>query len=67
LLSVAGDSIRTCFRTVCERIAAAFDALRAAVSRVCQLTFDALTTPERLGYLEKLEQEPADCRSRATR
>ena len=54
---MAGDSIRTCFWTVCEGFAAAFDALRAAVSRVCQLTFDALTTPERLGYLEKLEQE----------
>ena len=40
-----------------EEVADAFDALRAAVSRVCELTFDALTTPERLGYLEKLEQE----------
>jgi Domain of unknown function (DUF222) len=40
-----------------EQIAEAFDALRTAVSRVCDLTFDALTTPERLEYLERLEQE----------
>jgi hypothetical protein len=40
-----------------EEIAEAFGALRAARSRVNALTFDALTTPERLAYLEQLEQD----------
>jgi hypothetical protein len=40
-----------------EEIAEAFETLRDGVSRVCGLTFDALTTPERLGYLEALEQQ----------
>jgi hypothetical protein len=44
-----------------EEIVEAFDALRAARSRVNGLTFDPLTTPERLTYLEQLEQDA--CRS----
>ncbi|MFZ0225458.1 MAG: HNH endonuclease signature motif containing protein [Mycobacterium sp.] len=40
-----------------EEVEAAFDMLHAAVSRACGLSFDALTTPERLTYLERLEQE----------
>ena len=42
-----------------EEIAAAVDALRAATSRVCALTFDALTTPERLAHLERCFRSPA--------
>ena len=38
-----------------EEIGEAFDTLRAAMSRVCNLTFDALATPERLTYLAHLE------------
>jgi hypothetical protein len=38
-------------------IVEAFDTLHTAVSRVCALSFDVLTTPERLGLLEKLEAE----------
>ncbi|MBW0019024.1 MAG: HNH endonuclease [Mycobacterium sp.] len=40
-----------------EEIAEAFDALRAAMSRVCGLSFEVLTTPERLAYLANLEQQ----------
>jgi Domain of unknown function (DUF222) len=40
-----------------EDIAEVFDALHTVVSRVCELSFDVLTTPERLGLLERLEQE----------
>jgi hypothetical protein len=40
-----------------EEILEVFDALSAAVSRLLGLSFDALTTPERLGMLERLEQE----------
>ena len=40
-----------------EDIVEVFDALNAVVSRVCELSFDVLTTPERLGLLERLEQE----------
>jgi hypothetical protein len=40
-----------------EEIGEAFDALRAAVSRVCELSFEALTTPERLNLLERLEHD----------
>jgi Domain of unknown function (DUF222) len=39
-----------------EDIAAAFDALDADLDRVCELSFDALTTPERLRILERLER-----------
>jgi hypothetical protein len=38
-------------------IAAAFDALHTARARVNGLSFDALTTPERLAYLEQLERD----------
>jgi hypothetical protein len=38
-----------------EEIGEAFDTLRAAMSRVRNLTFDALATPERLTYLAHLE------------
>jgi hypothetical protein len=40
-----------------DEIVEAFGALRDAVSRVCELSFDALTTPERLNFLERLEIE----------
>ena len=40
-----------------EEITEVFDALHAVVSRACELSFDILTTPERLGLLERLEQE----------
>ena len=39
-----------------EEIVEVFDALRAAHKRARDLTFDALTTPERLAVLESLEQ-----------
>ena len=39
-----------------EAIVEVFDALDAAVSRACELSFDALTTPERLRLLERLER-----------
>jgi hypothetical protein len=39
-----------------EEIVAVLDALDAAVDRACELSFDALTTPERLRILERLEQ-----------
>ena len=39
-----------------EEIAAVFDALEADLDRVCELSFDALTTPERLRILERLER-----------
>ncbi|WP_120312478.1 DUF222 domain-containing protein, partial [Mycobacterium mantenii] len=38
-----------------EEIDAVFDALDADMDRVCALSFDALTTPERLRKLERLE------------
>ncbi|OBF80430.1 hypothetical protein A5791_08520 [Mycobacterium sp. 852002-51163_SCH5372311] len=40
-----------------EEIAEAFDALHAARARVNALSFDALSTPERLTYLEHLEHD----------
>jgi len=40
-----------------EEIVAAFDALNTAVSEVVGLSFDVLTTPERLNLLERLEGE----------
>jgi hypothetical protein len=40
-----------------EEIVSAFDALNAAVSEVVGLSFDVLTTPERLNLLERLEGE----------
>ncbi|OBA64135.1 hypothetical protein A5647_03530 [Mycobacterium sp. 1100029.7] len=40
-----------------EEILQDFDTLRAVVSRVLGHSYDALTTPERLGLLERLEQE----------
>ncbi|WP_428339682.1 HNH endonuclease signature motif containing protein [Mycobacterium sp.] len=39
-----------------EEIVEVLDALSAAHKRACDLTFDVLTTPERLGVLESLEQ-----------
>jgi len=38
-----------------EEIGEAFNTLRAAMSRVCNLTFDALATPEHLTYFAHLE------------
>ena len=38
-----------------DSVAEAFDVLDAAMSGLCELSFDALTTPERLNYLERLE------------
>jgi Domain of unknown function (DUF222) len=40
-----------------EEIAAAFDALHAARSRVNELCFEVLSTPERLRYLQRLESD----------
>jgi hypothetical protein len=40
-----------------EQILAVFDRLHAAVSELAQLSFDVLTTPERLALLERLEHE----------
>jgi CHASE3 domain sensor protein len=39
-----------------EEIVEVFDALNADMNRVCELSFDALTTPERLKLLERLER-----------
>jgi hypothetical protein len=39
-----------------EEIVEVFDALDADMNRVCELSFDALTTPERLRLLERLER-----------
>jgi len=39
-----------------EEIVEVFDALDAAVKRALDLTFDALTTPERLGLLQRCEK-----------
>jgi hypothetical protein len=38
-----------------EEIVAVFDALDSDVGRACELSFDALTTPERLRILQRLE------------
>jgi hypothetical protein len=40
-----------------EEIQQDFDALRTAVSRIVGHSYDALTTPERLNLLERLERE----------
>lgn len=40
-----------------EEVREDFDVLRAAVSRVVEHSYDALTTPERLALQERLEQE----------
>src|ERR1700746_878996 len=40
-----------------EEIVADFAALHEVVSRIVAHTYDALTTPERLTYLDKLELE----------
>lgn len=40
-----------------EEIAEAYAALRDSVSRVLELSYDVLTTPERLTYLAKQEDE----------
>jgi hypothetical protein len=40
-----------------EEIVDVFDALQTAVSRLVGLSFETLTTPERLGFLERLEEE----------
>jgi hypothetical protein len=39
-----------------EEIVEAFDALDADLNRLCKLTFDVFTTPERLRALERLER-----------
>ncbi|MCV7099082.1 HNH endonuclease signature motif containing protein [Mycobacterium palustre] len=43
--------------TTREQVRKDFDALHTAVSRVVEHEYDALTTPERLALLERLEQE----------
>jgi hypothetical protein len=40
-----------------EEVVEIVDALHTAVSRLAELSFDALTTPERMQLLERLEQE----------
>ncbi|MGB6515119.1 MAG: DUF222 domain-containing protein [Mycobacterium sp.] len=45
-------------RSICrEHIVGRLDALHDVVSDLLELSFDALTTPERLGLLERLEHE----------
>ena len=39
-----------------EEIVEVFDALDADLNRVCELSFDVFTTPERLRALERLER-----------
>src|ERR1700745_4378841 len=39
-----------------EEIVEVFDALDADLDRLCQFSFDVLTTPERLRALERLER-----------
>lgn len=39
-----------------DEVGGAFDALRAGLDRVLDLSFDALTTPERLALLERCEE-----------
>src|SRR5271156_4874999 len=39
-----------------EEIVGVFDALDADLERVCELSFDALTTPELMRMLERLEK-----------
>jgi hypothetical protein len=39
-----------------EEIVEVFDALDADLDRLCELTFDVFTTPERLRALERLER-----------
>ena len=39
-----------------EEIVEVFDALDGALDRLCELTFDVFTTPERLRTLEHLER-----------
>jgi Domain of unknown function (DUF222) len=39
-----------------EEIVEVFDALDAGAERLCELSFDVLTTPERLRALERLER-----------
>ncbi|WP_204800624.1 HNH endonuclease signature motif containing protein [Mycobacterium riyadhense] len=39
-----------------EEIVGVFDALDAELDRLCGLTFEVLTTPERLAFLERLER-----------
>ncbi|SOJ54331.1 hypothetical protein MSIMFB_01828 [Mycobacterium simulans] len=39
-----------------EEIVEVFDALDAGLDRLCGLTFEVLTTPERLAFLERLER-----------
>ena len=55
-LSVGSHNIRTCSSSTREEIRAVLDALDADVERACELTFDALTTPERLRILVRLEK-----------
>ncbi len=46
-----------------EEIVEVFNALDADVDRLCELSFDAFTTPERLGALERLERVARRLRS----
>ncbi|MGB9308498.1 MAG: hypothetical protein WCB92_33870, partial [Mycobacterium sp.] len=39
-----------------EEIVEVFDVVGAGLDRLCDLTFDVLTTPERLRALERLER-----------
>ncbi|MGB9227595.1 DUF222 domain-containing protein, partial [Mycobacterium sp.] len=39
-----------------EEIVEVFDVVDAGLNRLCDLTFDVLTTPERLRALERLER-----------
>jgi hypothetical protein len=50
-----------------EGIVERFDAFRDAVCDLRELSFDVLTTPERLDLLERLQQDTSDCRWPGTR
>jgi uncharacterized protein DUF222 len=54
---VVADSISGMAVSSREEVVAAFDAFRDAVSGLADLSFDALTTPERLALLERLEHD----------
>src|SRR5262249_43824617 len=56
LLSVGLRKISAMVASSREEVVEAFDTLDAALDRVCALTFDVLTTPERLRALERMDR-----------
>ena len=53
---MAGRSVSNMSSSSREEIVEVFDALDAELDRLCSLTFDALTTPERVALLERCER-----------